>query len=266
LNILPAALVSFTLLFSGTVATAASTACPEQYYDRQAPDLVNQKLTAKTQEICYSEYGVLHSGVTRTPLYSAEHLTRDRLAQAKSMIRNSKFFPDPHLPASDRAELRDYSRSGFDRGHMSPSADMSNEQSQAECFSLANIIPQNPDNNRGVFEGMESAVRMLAKNRGELYVVTGPIFAGENLQRIGGRVMVPSSLYKAVYDPQRREAGAYVVANAAGAIPEMVSIQELQRRSGIDVFPGVPATIKGKAMSLPQPKSYRERKKKKGSN
>ena len=92
LNVVLATLISLTLLLSGTLATAAPTACPEQYYDQQAPDLLNQKLAAKTKEICYSEYGVLHSGVTRTPLYAGEHLTSEQIQQAKVMVRKSKFF------------------------------------------------------------------------------------------------------------------------------------------------------------------------------
>ncbi len=180
---------SLRLLFATTflltvvaIADAAHISCPEHFAGGQAPDLINQKLAAKTREVCYSEYGVMHSGVTRTPLYSAEHLTRERLELAKTMKRSSKFFPDPHLPPSERAELRYYARSGYDRGHMAPSADMPDEKSQQECFSLANIVPQESENNRGPWEGVESAVRKLTKDRGELYVITGPIFRGENLQ------------------------------------------------------------------------------------
>jgi endonuclease G len=140
LNVLLATLISLTLLLSGTLATAAPTACPEQYYDQQAPELLNQKLAAKTKEICYSEYGVLHSGVTRTPLYAGEHLTSEQIQQAKVMVRKSKFFPESRLPRAERAELRYYTRSGYDRGHLAPSSDMPTEASQQECFSLANII------------------------------------------------------------------------------------------------------------------------------
>lgn len=247
------------LMFAATTY-AEQTSCPEHFAGGQAPDLINQKLAIKARDICYSGFALKHSGITRTPLYSAEHLTRDRLAQAKGMKRNSKFHPDPHIPPSERAELRQYARSGYDRGHVAPSADMYDVQSQQECFSLANMVPQDPENNRGVWEGIESGVRKLARDRGELYVISGPIYQGADILRIGGAVMVPTQLYKAVYDPARQEAGAYLVDNAAGARPVTISIAELEKITGISLFPAASAQVKAKAMRLPEPRSYKERK------
>jgi endonuclease G, mitochondrial len=253
-----------SILISTSIVHANQSGCPEHFAGGQAPDFVNQKLSVKTREVCYSGFALKHSGVTRTPLYAAEHLTRDRLAQGKGLKRQSQFHPDEHIPAAERAELRHYARSGYDRGHVAPSADMFDVQSQQECFSLANMVPQDPENNRGPWEGIESAVRKLAKNRGELYVVTGPIFQGENLQRIGGAVMVPTQLYKAVYDPGRQEAGAYLIDNAAGVQPQKISIAELEKLTGISIFPSVSERVKSRAMQLPEPKSHKEGKRRGG--
>jgi len=236
------------ILMLAAASHAAPTFCPKHFTGGQAPDLINQKLADRTQDICYSGFALKHSGINRTSLYSAEHLTRDHLAQAKGLKRNSRFHPDPNLPASERAELRHYARSGYDRGHIAPSADMPDKNSQQECFSLANMVPQEPSNNRGVWEGIESTVRILARERGDLYVISGPIYGGDTILRIGGAVMVPTQLYKAVYDPVRREAGAYLVDNAAGAQPVMISIAELEKITGISLFPAVSARIKARAM------------------
>jgi endonuclease G len=251
------------LLLSAGVALAAETSCPEHFAGGKSPDIINQKMTTKTREVCYSGYALKHSGITRTPLYSAEYLTRERMLQGKGLKRQSKFFPDSNIPASERAELHHYARSGYDRGHVAPSADMFDLQSQQECFSLANMVPQNPENNRGPWEGIESAVRKLAKDRGNIYVITGPIYQGET-ERIGGAVMVPAKLYKAVYDPDRQEAGAYLIDNAADAQPQKISVAELEKIVGIDVFPAASASVKAKLMRLPEPKSYKERKRKGG--
>jgi len=68
-------LVILALLWPRT-ADAAPSACPEHFLDGQAPDVINSKLLAKARPLCFSGFAVLHSGVTRTPLYAAEHLTR----------------------------------------------------------------------------------------------------------------------------------------------------------------------------------------------
>jgi endonuclease G len=261
-NLLILFTVASTLAISP--ALAAQTGCPEHFADGQAPDFINQKLSVKAREVCYSGFAVKHSGVTRTPLYAAEHLTRDHLLEGKGLKRQNQFHPDDHIPASERAELRHYARSGYDRGHMAPSADMFDQQAQYECFTLANMVPQDPENNRGQWEGIESAVRKLAKDRDELYIVTGPIFKGEKLQRIGGAVMVPTLLFKAIYDPKRHEAGAYLIDNAAEAQPQKISIDELEKISGINVFPSVTQRVRTRAMNLPDPRTYKERRQRGG--
>jgi endonuclease G, mitochondrial len=97
--------------------------------------------------------------------------------------------------------------------------------------------------------------------RSDLYVVSGPIYKVDNILRIGGAVMVPIQLYKAVYDPARQEAGAYLVDNAAGARPVTISISELEKITGINMFPAVSDQAKASAMRLLEPKTYKERKK-----
>ncbi|MFH0730091.1 MAG: DNA/RNA non-specific endonuclease [Pseudomonadota bacterium] len=254
------AIVSLICFFALS-AIADQTDCPGHFADGQAPTLVNQKLATMTRDICYSGFAIKHSGITRTPIYSAEHLTRERLQQAHEVGRQGQFHADVHLPAAERAELHHYARSGFDRGHVAPSADMADIQSQQECFSLANMVPQVPANNRGPWEGIEAAVRRLAEKKDELYVVTGPIFGGENLQRIGGAVMVPTQLFKAVYDPLKQEAGAYLIDNAADAVAQKISVAALEKLTGINIFPSLKEGTKSKLMNLPEPKSFRERKK-----
>lgn len=249
--------VAALVLLAGGPPAAAKPSCSTQLLDGEPPALVNPRLAADTRELCYTGYATLYSGLTRTPLWSAEHLTRERVAATKGLTRHNAFHADPSLPPGERAELSDYARSGFDRGHMAPSDDMPDERSQEESFSLANMVPQNPDNNRGLWRNIEAAVRRLAQRDGEVYVVTGPLFQGETLQRLNGRVLVPTGLFKAVYDPKRRAAGAYVVPNEEGQDWRAVSIAELERESGIDVFPALPPLVKETAMGLPDPTAHR---------
>jgi endonuclease G len=237
-----------------TVSLAASTECPQFFPHGNAPDLVNPKLLPKTRAICYAAFAVLHSGITRTPLWAAEHLTPNGLDAAVATERRDTFHEEPRLPPDERANLDDYARSGFDRGHLAPAADMPDEQAQHESFSLANMIPQDPQSNRGLWSGIESAVRGLARRSGELYVVSGPFFQGTTLQRLHGRVLVPTHIFKAVYHPKRNQAAAYLVENGDSDQWRSVSIAELQQITGIDPFPGLARSIKDHAMALPDPK------------
>lgn len=251
-----AALALFVLL---SAAPAAAAGCPEHFAGGAEPVLVDSRQAARARELCFRGYAVLHSGATRTPLWSAERLTAERVEAARGVERTNLFHPEERLPASERAELADYARSGYDRGHLAPSGDMPDERSQAESFSLANMVPQARKLNAGLWAAIEIAVRQRARRGGELYVVTGPIFRGGDLPALRGRVVVPTAVFKAVYDPKRRTAGAYFTANEDEAGWEAVSIARLRELSGIDVFPSLPEEVKAAAPRLPEPR-LRERR------
>jgi endonuclease G, mitochondrial len=252
--VIAAALASSLTSGMTTISVAAPTGCPQFFPQGSAPELVNPKLLPKTRTICYSALAVLHSGITRTPLWAAEHLTRDGLKAAVVTERKDTFHEEAELPPDERADLNDYTRSGFDRGHLAPAADMPDEQAQHESFSLANMIPQDPQSNRGLWSSIESAVRGLARRSGELYVVSGPIFQGATLQRLRGRVLVPTHIFKAVYDPKRNQSAAYLVENGDSDQWRSVSISELQQITGINPFPGLAPSVKDHAMALPDSK------------
>lgn len=232
------------------VAVADSTSgCADSYVDGVMPKLTNTKLEAKTQEVCFTDYAVLHSGITKTPLWAAEHLTKRGLA--KNVDRDDDFHPELSLPRDQRAELADYVGSGYDRGHLAPAADMTSDKGMRESFSLANMTPQLPAHNRGLWSSIEKKTRALATQRGELYVVSGAIFAGSSITRINKRVFVPTSYFKAVYDPKTGESGSYLVPHDDSKNYKMVSIDEIVQAAGIDPFPSLDTSSKSKAMKLP---------------
>lgn len=89
-------------------AAASQTSCPDKFAGGLAPDLLNPKLSPRTAPLCFSAFAVLHSGLVRSALWSAEHLTRDGLRRAKETSRVNQFHAEPQLPAADRSELSDY--------------------------------------------------------------------------------------------------------------------------------------------------------------
>lgn len=246
-------LFSAVLALATLASSAALATCPGHYVDGKAPEFRNQKLAVNTQELCYGVFGIMHSGVTRTPLWAAEHLTADSVEQARDLDRENSFHPEERLPRQYRAELSDYARSGFDRGHMAPNGDMPDRQSQHESFTLANMVPQDGDNNRHVWAGIEQAVRKLAKKEGDLYVITGPAFLGTDLRKIGN-VLVPSHLYKVVYSPRQRAGGAYFVENRPDVQYVTMTVAELEQKIGINLLPSLTPQQKQTMLKLPTAK------------
>jgi hypothetical protein len=134
----------------------------------------------------------------------------------------------------------------------------SDQHFYAFCVPLATTpseqspSPQSPGSNRFLWEWLENNARWMARNDGELFVVTGPAFVGPR-GMVGGRVEVPTHLWKAIYDP-RRGAAAYVALNRPGNTYAVVSISELARITGIDPFPALPPAIRANAIALPMPR------------
>lgn len=234
----------------------ATTQCSSLFAAGVAPTITNIKLKPRTQEVCFESFAVLNSGISRTPLYSAEHLTRANVEAANTLSRHDSFHPESSLPAHDRAELSDYARSGFDRGHMSPNGDMANRSAQAESFSLANMVPQVHANNAGVWAGIEETARQMALSEGEMYVVSGPAFIGNDIQRIGN-VLVPTHLWKVLYSPSQHRAGAYVITNDDTRTYSSVTVSALENMIGISLLPGLSQKIRDSGMELPTPSSPR---------
>ncbi|GEP07641.1 hypothetical protein MOX02_56790 [Methylobacterium oxalidis] len=253
----PAPIVLVAALMAAPAAVAAEFGdCPARFLDGAPPRLTNAKLSQRTLPLCFDAFAVLHSGVSRTPLYAAEHLTRASVAAARRVDREDAFHDEDRVPPDERARIEDYVRSGFDRGHMAPAGDMPSAEAQAQSFSLANIVPQNRALNRGLWSAIEESVRRLASQRGELYVVTGPVFEGDSVEAIKGRVLVPTRIYKAVYDPKSREAGAYLAPNDGEGTWRPVSLRTLSAEAGIDPFPTLPEGVKAAAMDLPEPREF----------
>lgn len=226
--------------------------CKVQFFEQNQPNLpVN--LTKNTYPLCFDGFAVMYSGVSKTPIWVAEYLTKQRLLDAKQLERDDSFHAEERLPQQVRSQLADYKRSGYDRGHLAPNGDMADNYTQYESFSLANIAPQNGTHNRNVWRYIESATRRLTEKHGEVYVVTGVAFEGKAVSRIGGRVLVPSHFFKAVYIPSENRAGVYYSPNTENPSYEIISLTELAHRTGIVAMPSVPKSVQDHAHRLPRP-------------
>lgn len=110
-----------------------------------------------------------------------------------------KFYRDDDIPGST-AKPSDYTRTGYDRGHMCPAADRSSSRhAMMATFSMANIAPQTPTLNRGAWKRIEDACRRYARGDHPVTVIADAIFWQADTLRIGhSRVAVPHAFVKTV--------------------------------------------------------------------
>lgn len=112
--------------------------------------------------------------------------------------RQNDFRSNTTLPPSlKRVTPSDYTGSGFDRGHLCPSADRSSsEEANSLTFLMTNMIPQTPDLNRNVWNDLESYSRELVKRgKADLYVVAGVYGEKGKLKK---KVVVPTNCWKII--------------------------------------------------------------------
>lgn len=223
--------------------------CPE-FYRFGPPKFSEAKVERRVFYLCRIGYAAAFDPATKTPLWSAEHLTSASVHGREP--RSNNFQPDPDLPYGASSQLADYSHSGYDRGHMSPAGDMRTDpNAMSESFYLSNMVPQAPDNNQNIWKNIETLTRNEAQHRGELFVVTGPIYDG-HFDTIGrDHVAVPTHLYKIILDAKTGANLAFIVPNVNGLDQYsygryVVSIREVEKRTGINFHSTLPQATQDK--------------------
>lgn len=157
------------------------------------------------------------------------------------------FMPDKNVPTFS-ALSSDYSRSGYDRGHLVPAGDFHCCQEYLnETFYMSNISPQNRDFNRFIWNDLENAVRNWAKKYNDIYIITGPVF-DSSPKFIGkyNKVAVPKAFYKIIF----RKSGdgiraiSFLIPNEANLGKQyseyVTTIDEIENQTQIDYFSFLP--------------------------
>ena len=228
---------------TGAQASTSFKNCRHFFAENKPPLVVPAAIVAPPpllRELCYDSFAILHSGVSKTPVFVAQKLNRASVADADEK-RKDKFFADARLPRAERAELSDYKNSGYSRGHMAPAADMPNPTAMSQSFSLANMVPQNPKQNGGPWAKIERDTRLYASRaKGDVFVITGPVFATHPPTIGANKVHVPTHLFKLVYDAETKRAWAHWQPNAPDARADKpITYSELTQRIGMQLLPGV---------------------------
>jgi endonuclease G len=194
-------------------------------------------------------HGAVISHVAYTLEYNETHeqaswvayvLTKEKTVRVAE--RTNKFLSDPMVKTGS-ADNGDYSKSGYDRGHLAPAADMGwSAKTMAESFYFSNMSPQVPAFNRGIWKRTEELVRTWAIAYDSLYIVTGPVLNGK-LPSIGAnQVSIPNYYYKVILDYHQPEVKAIgiIMPNADSSEPIQhfaVSVDSVEHLTGIDFFP-----------------------------
>ena len=134
--------------------------------------------------------------------------------RAKQVPRRNKFRADPNVKHNP-VQPSDYNRTGYDRGHLAPAADMTySEITEAESFYMTNMSPQIPGCNRGIWKRVETQVRAWAIREEKICVITGPIFAKDYKKMGKADIAVPVAFYKVILDltPPRKMI-AFIIPN-----------------------------------------------------
>ncbi|HGY9579258.1 TPA: DNA/RNA non-specific endonuclease [Vibrio harveyi] len=217
-----------------------------QHLDKGMPS------TNSDQFLCRDGYAVGYNYDTKNADWVAYHITAESVNITNK--RSNSFKEDTEMPDYARSTLADYKGSGYDRGHLAPSATMDfTRESMKQSFLMSNMSPQLPGFNRVGWRVLEEHVRDLANEYNELYVVTGPIYQG-NEGTIGNGVVIPSAFYKVILDPSFDEAIAFIVPHRDVSSSELANfittIDEVERQTGLDFFAQTPDSIEDNMESV----------------
>jgi len=177
------------------------------------------------QELCKTNYAVIHRCSVKAPVAVFEHLTPAAISGPAK--RRNNFRPDPEVTVACQAQLSDYATAGnvYDRGHMAPAGNNTqNDLIMSESFFLSNMVPQVANNNRGIWKQLETWERDWALKGGDFYIISGGIY-NPGHKTIGNGVGVPDSLYKIIIEKQSGQVMAYMMPNTALPVADLPKYQ-----------------------------------------
>jgi endonuclease G, mitochondrial len=158
------------------------------------------------------------------------------------------FIDDPEV-SSHSADYKNYKKSGYDKGHLCPAADMKfSKNAFDDTFYTSNISPQVHYFNDGIWNVLEGKVRYWATKFDGIYIVTGGVLT-DGLPTIGyENVAVPKYFYKVLLQKYygNYKMIAFLIPNEQSDEPLykfVIPTDDLEKMTGIDFYPALPNTI-----------------------
>ncbi|MFN3528971.1 MAG: DNA/RNA non-specific endonuclease [Bacteroidia bacterium] len=211
-----------------------------------------------------AQYALAYQNSRGSARWVSWHLSPAWLGTAS---RCDCFTVDNSLPSGFfRATSSHYTNTGFDRGHITPSADRNlNSSDNAATFLMSNIIPQAPNLNRQTWANLEAYCRQLINQGNELYIISGGYGQGGSGSQGGvtntianGAITVPSRNWKVIVvlpigsnDVNRVTTSTRVIAvdmpnaqnvNSSWGIYR-TSVDAIEASTGLNLLSNVPVAI-----------------------
>lgn len=226
------------------VIDQAKTSSPQEAYaDLEIPAPITDK---EEQIIRHTGYTVSYNNTWRLPNWVAYELTREETKG--NAARTDIFIIDP-LVKGTSATNKDYSRSGFDRGHMAPAGDMKwSSTAMKESFYFSNMCPQVPGLNRGRWKDLEEQIREWAAEDSALVIICGPLVNKKHSTIGQNHIAVPRAFFKVILAPyvSSPRAIGFIFKNEKDNSPlrsYVVTVDSVESLTGIDFFPALPDVI-----------------------
>lgn len=219
-------------------------------------EVVKEQIKSTNQEkyqiVKHKYFTLAYSEEHEQPAWVCYSLRKDQVGGEEP--RSNNFIPDP-MVSTQTADDIDYLKSGYDKGHMVPAADMSwSADAMKETFYFSNMSPQFPSFNRGIWKKLEEKVRGWAVKFDSVKVYVGPVFK-DNIKKIGpDSVTVPGHYYKTIvmYYNSTYQGVGFIFPNKK-VIDQMykyaVTIDSVERYTNLDFYNYLPNEIESKMES-----------------
>lgn len=222
------------------------------------------KLEPGDELIVHPGHILVYSEQHEQPKWTA-HIASPDLVKG-NLARIDSFLPDP-LVKTGTAVTADYWNSGYDRGHMVPSADMRwNLEALQGTYYYSNICPQVPELNRGTWADLEDWGRRYVNYSGRrLFIATGPVIRDglPTMQKEGRKneVSIPEYIWKVIadLDGESPKAIGFVMRNAKQDGPPIsyaVPVDSVERLTGLDFFHAVDDAVEDRIEAMREPRAW----------
>ncbi|MDP1915412.1 MAG: DNA/RNA non-specific endonuclease [Myxococcales bacterium] len=215
--------------------------------DTSAVGAVDRWLLVKPQFV------VSYDTIRKTPRWVSWRLDTSWLGTA---TRASSFRRDAQLPTTaGQARDEDFRNSGFERGHLCPSADRTNTDPDNDAtFVFTNVVPQTRASNGGTWATLEDEARDQVRLGKTVFLVAGPVF-GVTSQFVGAGVPVPTATFKVAVVVDSPAASVTTSTRVIGVlVPNTtsvsgnwrafrVSVRSLEQATGFDFLADVPRAV-----------------------